>query len=155
MQKVRAMIPFDDRYINRVYGVTQNSQRERAWRRFADGNIDVRTLRYCSNVTEIEGLEVPVDIFTLTVCTSMKASNYKVILVLKVEDCTPLPAPCTQCECPDGKGFCSHTLAFLIFIRMCQKFPQWTFQDLVKRIMPEPIRSAMSIPVPLVTMFRS
>jgi len=121
----------NEEYITTVFGLEKNGIRERAWKRFVSGSLDMNTLK---------------------MATSMKSEVYDVCIVFTA-DGIYMPNK-SKCGCPNGWLFCSHTLALFILIRLIQMKNSWTYHNLCT-VMPLPIKSLQNLPIPAVMVFKS
>ncbi|KAL7540907.1 hypothetical protein ACHAWF_006819 [Thalassiosira exigua] len=144
-----AISKVDEHYITSVFGFGKNGVRERAWKRFLSGSLDMGTLRMASASMECD--EDPVTIVEIKCTPSMKSEVYGVCLVFR-SDGTYLPNK-SKCDCPNGWLFCSHSLALFVLIMLIQIKPQWTFEDFCG-FMPEPIKTLQNQPIAASMVFK-
>ena len=96
-----------------------------------------------------DSVNVNVDVAVLTIhCTpSMKSEVLDVTLCFTTGDRQLLGPPFTICTCPAGRWYCSHLLAFVVFIGFVQDYDvDWS---VIESCMPEPVKSISRLPIPL------
>ena len=140
----------DEEYINRIFGLGKNGVRERSWKRFQSGSLDISTLRMAS--ARMEGEDDPVTIIEIKCTPSMKSEVYGVCLVFR-SDGTYVHNK-SKCDCPNGWLFCSHSLALFLLVRLIQLKADWTLQDLCD-FMPQPIKTLQNLPIAACMVFRA
>ena len=113
-------VEFDYKFIDNRFGIGRNGVRERAWGRGIGGHFDLTTLR--SSDCKCRGKDgiVDVSIFSIQCTPSMKMDAYSVHLILRKADDTFIPGPASRCNCPVGRLFCSHLLAFVVLLGIIQ-----------------------------------
>lgn len=145
-----AVPPVDEAYITSIFGLGKNGIRERAWKRFVSGSLDMNTLKM--GTAKMEGEDRPVHIIQIKCTPSMKSEVYDVCIVFN-SDGIYLPNK-SKCGCPNGWLFCSHSLALFILIRLIQMKAQWSYDNLCT-VMPVPIKSLQNLPISAVMVFKS
>jgi hypothetical protein len=139
-------VKFDAPKISEVFGQKRNGVRLRAWRRFQGGNLDISKLKM-TRVQLKATAQHARQVVTVVqcVCTpSMKSDVYMVYVVFDARG-EFMPSP-SQCGCPNGLLFCSHLLAWLIFVGLVQTKMTWSIAD-IDAFMPEPIKSIVALPL--------
>jgi 5'-3' exonuclease len=144
------LVGITDDKIDEIFGERDGVElRIRAKMRFESGHLDLSTIRYCecySNEEENENEKV----YLLGIqCTaSMKADVRDCFIAFCVTDGIFVPAPVSYCHCPCGRLFCSHMLAFLLFIGAIQHDKNNTMDwDEIVQCMPEPVKSMSALPI--------
>jgi hypothetical protein len=151
VQKLK--IAFDEAFLDRHFGVGRNGVRERAWGRINGGHFDLKTIQSTvCNCRTPDGIE-RVRIFSIKCTPSMKKDVYTVYLVLKHADDTFLPAPASRCNCPVGRLFCSHMLAFIVLLGMMQTLESTENFEWFAANMPDPVKSLHSLCIPFQYVF--
>ena len=144
---------FNEIFIKQYFGEGRNGVRERAWGRINGGHFDIKTMRSavckCRTTTGID----PVRIFSIKCTPSMKKDAYTIYLVFRMLDDTFLPAPASKCNCPVGRMFCSHMLAFIVLLGMMQSLRETETLVWFESRMPEPVKSLHSLCIPFQYMF--
>ena len=153
-QQVRELrLKFNEAFTNLYYGVGRNGVRERAWGRIVGGHLDLTTLRSTTcNCRAITGIE-RVRIISIKCTPSMKKVVYTIYLILRTSDDSFLPAPASRCNCPVGRLFCSHMLAFIVLLGMMQRLHEKYDYDWLVANMPDPVKSLHSLCVPFQYVF--
>ena len=132
---------FDEDFILRYFGAGRNGVRERAWRRVHGGHFDLMSLQSTNcNCRTPEGVEA-VTIFGMKCTPSVKKEVYTVYLILRASDNTFVQGPASRCNCPVGRLFCSHMLAFIILFDMMKYLTDEDSWEWFVSIMPEPVKS--------------
>ena len=146
-------VKFNDTFIDEHFGVGRNGVRERAWGRVNAGHFDLSTLR--SSECKCRGKDgiVNVRIFSIQCTPSMKKDAYIVHLILAKNGDTFMPGPASRCNCPVGRLFCSHLLAFIVLIGMIQLLNEGEDFDWFINNMPEPVKSLHSLCIPFAYVF--
>lgn len=146
-------IRFDEAFIDSYFGVGRNGVRERAWKRITGGHFDFNTLQLTEcNCRTQEGIQ-RVSMFSIKCTPSMKKDAYTIYLVLTRTGVSFLPAPASRCNCPVGRLFCSHMLAFIVALGMMQRLkPNENFKWF-EASMPEPVKSIHSLCIPFQYVF--
>ena len=144
---------FDEQFIDLHFGTGRNGVRERAWGRINGGHFDISTFQSTAcNCRTPAGIE-PVRIFSIKCTPSMKKDVYTIYLILRSSDDTFLQAPASRCNCPVGRLFCSHMLAFIVLLGMMQSLnDDETFQWFAES-MPDPVKSLHSLCIPFQYVF--
>ena len=146
-------IKFDDVFIDTYFGAGRNGVRERAWGRVIAGHFDLTTLRSsdckCRSPTGI----VDVSIFSIQCTPSMKKDAYMVHLILTKTDDVFMPGPASRCNCPVGRLFCSHLLAFIVLLGMIQMLNDDEDYSWFLANMPDPVKSLHSMCIPFAYVF--
>ena len=83
----------------------------------------------------------------------MKNDAYIVHLILAKDGDTFMPRPASPCNCPVGRLFCSHLLAFIVLIGMIQILNENEDFDWFLSNMPEPVKSLHSLCIPFAYVF--
>ena len=83
----------------------------------------------------------------------MKNDAYIVHLILAKDGDTFMPGPASPCNCPVGRLFCSHLLAFIVLIGMIQILNENEDFDWFLSNMPEPVKSLHSLCIPFAYVF--
>jgi hypothetical protein len=146
-------VEFDDTFIDHHFGISRNGVRERAWCRVTGGHFDLTTLR--SSDCKCRGRDgiVDVSIFSIQCTPSMKKDAYSVHLILSKVDDTLIPGPASRCNCPVGRLFCSHLLAFVVLLGIIQMLEDDEDYDWFVSIMPDPVKSLHSMCIPFEYVF--
>ena len=122
--------------------------RERAWGRITGGHFDLKTLQSTEcNCRTPDGIE-RVRMFSIRCTPSMKKDVYTIYLVLILSSDTFLLAPASRCNCPVGRLFCSHMLAFIVLLGMMQTLRNTENFDWFESNMPDPVKSLHSLCIP-------
>ena len=153
-QQVRELrVKFNEAFTNLHFGVGRNGVRERAWGRIVGGHLDLTTLRSSTcNCRTITGID-RVRIISIKCTPSMKKDVYTIYLILRTFDDSFLPAPASRCNCPVGRLFCSHMLAFIVLLGMMQRLDErYDYAWLVAN-MPDPVKSLHSLCIPFQYVF--
>ena len=146
-------VEFNEAFLDKHFGVGRNGVRERAWGRINGGHFDLKTIQSTiCNCRTPDGIE-RVRIFSIKCTPSMKKDVYTVYLVLKHSDDTFLPAPASRCNCPVGRLFCSHMLAFIVLLGMMQSLESTENFEWFAANMPEPVKSLHSLCIPFQYVF--
>mmetsp|Transcript_36508 Transcript_36508/g.74330 ORF Transcript_36508/g.74330 Transcript_36508/m.74330 type:complete len:757 (-) Transcript_36508:306-2576(-) len=130
----------DSTWIDDKFGEGRNGVRNRAWLRFVSGHLNAASIRHAK--TRIKGHNGEVTIFEMKVTPSMKSEIYSVYLIFLENG--EYVHDASKCDCPNGWLFCSHMLAFVLYIYLVQHRVDWTYPDVVS-FMPEPIKTLQSI----------
>jgi hypothetical protein len=146
-------VEFDDTFIDNFFGIGRNGVRERAWGRVIGGHFDLATLR--SSDCKCRGRDgiVDVRIFSIQCTPSMKKDAYSVHLILTKADDIFMPGPASRCNCPVGRLFCSHLLAFVVLLGIIQILEHDEDYDWFVSIMPDPVKSLHSLCIPFEYVF--
>lgn len=92
-------------------------------------------------------------IFSIQCTPSMKKDAYSVHLILSKADDTFIPGPASRCNCPVGRLFCSHLLAFVVLLGIIQMLEDDEDYDWFVSIMPDPVKSLHSLCIPFEYVF--
>ena len=153
-KQVRVLrVKFNEEFTNLYFGVGRNGVRERAWNRIVGGHLDLTTLRSTTcNCRTLTGID-RVRIISIKCTPSMKKDVYTIYLILKTSDDSFLQAPASRCNCPVGRLFCSHMLAFVVLLGMMQSLNEiYDYAWLVAN-MPDPVKSLHSLCIPFQYVF--
>lgn len=151
VQKLRTKL--DEAFIDNYFGVGRNGVRERAWGRITGGHFDLKTLQSTEcNCRTPDGIE-RVRMLSIRCTPSMKKDVYTIYLVLILSSDTFLPAPASRCNCPVGRLFCSHMLAFIVLLGMMQTLRNTENFDWFESNMPDPVKSLHSLCIPFQYVF--
>ena len=144
---------FDEKFITEYFGEGRNGVRERAWRRVHAGHFDLRSLQsaQCKCRTQ-NGIE-DVRIFSIKCTPSMKKDVYTVFVILRTVDDTFVQGPASRCNCPVGRLFCSHMLAFIVLFGMMKYLDDDEDWEWFVLNMPEPVKSLHSLCIPIEYVF--
>ena len=148
--QVRALSTvFDENFIEQYFGGGRNGVRERAWRRVHAGHFDLRTLQSAKcNCRTQDGIE-SVRIFSIKCTPSMKKDVYTVFIILRTSNDTFVQSPASRCNCPVGRLFCSHMLAFIVLFGMMKYLSDDEDWEWFILNMPEPVKSLHSLCIPI------
>ena len=140
---------FDENFIEQYFGGGRNGVRERAWRRVHAGHFDLRTLQSekCNCRTQ-DGIE-SVLIFSIKCTPSMKKDVYTVFIILRTSNDTFVQGPASRCNCPVGRLFCSHMLAFIVLFGMMKYLSDDEDWEWFILNMQEPVKSLHSLCIPI------
>ena len=64
-----------------------------------------------------------------------------------------MPGPASRCNCPVGRLFCSHLLAFIVLLGMIQILEDDEGYEWFVSIMPDPVKSLHSLCIPFEYVF--
>ena len=146
-------VRFNGEFINKYFGVGRNGVRERAWGRINGGHFDIKSMRTAvCNCRTTDGIN-SVRICSVKCTPSMKKDAYTIYLVFRMSDDTFLPAPASRCNCPVGRMFCSHMLAFIVLLGMMQSLEDTETFDWFESNMPDPVKSLHSLCIPFQYVF--
>ena len=140
-----SFVALDATAINKIFGERKNGIRQRALLRIKSGHLDPRTLK--STRAKLRGTSIECFLFVVKVTPSMKAETYQVVIAANAATGEYKPAPCSRCDCPNGRLLCSHMLASLSMIYLVQQHPSWCLGDLIAA-MPPPVKSMQNKPIP-------
>ena len=144
---------FDEDFINKHFGAGRNGVRERAWRRVHAGHFDLRTFQSADCKRQNSDGIADVRIYSIKCTPSMKKDVYTVYIILRVCDGTFLSTPASRCNCPVGRLFCSHMLAFIVLLEMMKSLTVDENWEWFVLNMPEPVKSLHSICIPMEYVF--
>jgi 5'-3' exonuclease len=148
---------FNEAFINQHFSDgcngPRNGVRERAWGRVNGGHFDLLTIKSTvCNCRTPEGIE-SVRMFSIKCSPSMKKDVYTIYLVMRKSDDKFIPAPGSRCNCPVGRLFCSHLLAFIVLLGMIQTSKTTEDFEWFVENMPEPVKSLHSLCIPFAYVF--
>lgn len=83
----------------------------------------------------------------------MKKDVCTISLILRTVDDTFLPAPASRCNCPVGRLFCSHMLAFIVLLVEMQRLDEKYDYPWLVANMPDPVKSLHSLCIPFQYLF--
>lgn len=83
----------------------------------------------------------------------MKPTDYSLGMVFD-SDGAYMPSPSSRCGCPDGMLFCSHMIGFFLLIAIAQRHFDFSWEEYCT-VLPEPVKSVHSIPIPWVYAYGS
>ena len=150
-----SVVPITPQTIDTEFGAERNGVRQRACLRFISGHFDLATFEY-SDARTIDDSHQKVKLIHIKCTPSMKAKVYYVSMVFKLKEVGGLTyildRSLSSCDCPNGRYFCSHMLAFLMVFILIQKYPAWTMHELAL-FMPPPIKSLYSLGIPAVYVY--
>ena len=109
---------FDEDFINQHFGAGRNGVRKRALRRVHAGHFKLRTFQSADCKCQTTDGTTDVRIYSIKCTPSMKKKVYTICIILKSADRTFLSTPASRCNCPVGRLFCSHMLAFIVLLEM-------------------------------------
>ena len=132
-----------DKSVNEVFGEQRNGIRHRAEICCCGGHIDMSTMK-CARVKKAHD-DSDVLMLTASVTPTVKTPQYWTTLMVDNSQ-KYLPCPFSGCDCPAGQLFCSHMLAFLLYVMLVQENKDMTFDDMVA-ILPPPVLSLQTLPV--------
>ena len=141
----KSFVALDANTFNEIFGERKNGIRHRALLRIKSGHLDPQTLR--STRAQLRGARVECFLFVVKVTPSMKAETYQVVVAANATTGEYIPAPCSRCDCQNGRLLCSHMLALLGMIYLVQQHPNWSLDDLITA-MPPPVKSMQNKPIP-------
>ena len=144
---------FDDSFVDNYFGMGRNGVRERAWGRVIAGHFDLTTLRSSDCKCRSPSGIVDVSIFSIQCTPSMKKDAYMVHLILTKANDIFMPGPASRCNCPVGRLFCSHLLAFIVLLGMIQMLNDDEDYKWFLANMPEPVKSLHSMCIPFAYVF--
>ena len=78
---------------------------------------------------------------------------YTIYLILRTSDDSFVQAPASRCNCPVGRLFCSHMLAFIVLLGMIQSLAPIEDFDWFEANMPDPVKSLHSLCIPFQYVF--
>ena len=154
LKQVRELrVRFDEAFMDVYFGVGRNGVRERAWGRITGGHFDIKTLQSTEcNCRTTDGIE-RVRMLSIKCTPSMKKDVYTIYLVLRLSDDSFLPSPASRCNCPVGRLFCSHILAFIVLLGMMQNLTVTEDFHWFESSMPDPVKSLHSLCIPFQYVF--
>ena len=145
--------PLDEEFLKEYFGVGRNGVRERAWGRINGGHFDMKTMRSavckCRTTSGID----PVRIFSIKCTPSMKKDAYTIYLVFRTSNDKFVPPPASRCNCPVGRLFCSHMLAYIVLLGMMQSLRETETYEWFESNMPDPVKSLHSLCIPFQYVF--
>lgn len=149
-QRVKEVkIKFDEKFIDQHLGTDRNGVKEKAWERIEKGHFDLRTLESTTcNCRTTNGIEC-VRIFSIKCTPSARKDAYTIYSVFRQSDDSFLQAPASRCNCPVGRFFCSHMLAFIVLFGMIQSLSAEEDLAWFEGNHPPPIQSVNSLCIPL------
>jgi hypothetical protein len=104
--------------IDIIFGRYRNGVRKRAIRCMQSGHLNLSSWKLAKVM--LKSTKEPVTLITIQVTASMKSEIYDVNIVMHTNGSYEL-APASGCDCPAGQFFCSHMLAFFLFVYTLQK----------------------------------
>ena len=90
----------------------------------------------------------PVRILSIKCTLSMKKDAYTICLVFRMSNDTFVPPPASRCNCPVGRLFCSHMLAYIVLLGMMQTPREIETYEWFESNVPDPVKSLHSLCIP-------